>query len=117
MADDKPVTKEIFIEASPEDIFPYLVERARYLKWMGVAVELEARPGGIFRVDPNGRDVILGRFVEVDPRRRVHLVMGGGRPSRASRIDACGNRTRAARWRHAPAPDAPRARQAKPRAS
>ena len=76
MADDKPVTKEIFIEASPEDIFPYLVEGARYRKWMGVAVELEARPGGIFRVDPNGRDVILGRFVEVDPPRRVVFTWG-----------------------------------------
>jgi uncharacterized protein YndB with AHSA1/START domain len=37
----------------------------------GYRGELDARPGGVFQVDPNGRNVIPGKFVEVDPPRRV----------------------------------------------
>ena len=76
MTDDDAVIKEIFIDASPEAIFPYLVESEKYLSWMGIAAALDARPGGIFQVDPNGRDVIDGRFLEVDPPRRVVFTWG-----------------------------------------
>jgi uncharacterized protein YndB with AHSA1/START domain len=76
MADDKPIIKEIFIDARPEEIFPYLTENEKYLSWMGIAAELDPRPGGNFQVDPNGRDVILGKFLEVDPPRRLVFTWG-----------------------------------------
>ncbi len=76
MAEDEPLIREVFIDASPEEIFPYLVESDKYLLWMGVSAELDPRPGGIFQVDPNGRDVILGQFIEVDPPRRVVFTWG-----------------------------------------
>ena len=50
---------------------------------MGVAAELDARPGGVFRVDPNGRDVILGEFLEVSPPRRVVFTWGWAEPGHA----------------------------------
>ena len=80
MDDAEPIVREIFIDAPVDEVFPYLTESARYLAWMGVAAELDARPGGIFRVDPNGGDVILGEFLEVDPPRRVVFTWGWHRP-------------------------------------
>lgn len=80
MDDTGPIVKEIVIDAAPEDIFPYLTESPKYLLWMGVAVELDARPGGIFKVDPNGSDVIFGEFVEVIPPRRVVFTWGWNEP-------------------------------------
>ena len=80
MADDSPVIKEIFIDARPEDIFPYLTESRKYLQWMGVSAELDARPGGIFEVDPNGHDVITGEFLEVEPPHRVVFTWGWKEP-------------------------------------
>jgi uncharacterized protein YndB with AHSA1/START domain len=80
MADDSPVIKEIFIDARPEDIFPYLTESRKYLQWMGVSAELDARPGGVFEVDPNGSDVIVGEFLEVEPPHRVVFTWGWKEP-------------------------------------
>jgi hypothetical protein len=40
MPDDSPVIKEIFIDARPEEIFSYLTESRKYLRWMGVSAEL-----------------------------------------------------------------------------
>ena len=54
MTDARPIVKELLLDATPEEIFPYLTQSDYYTQWMGVAVELDARPGGIFRVDPNG---------------------------------------------------------------
>lgn len=76
MADDNPIIKEVFIEATPEEIFPYLIDGEKYLTWMGLSAKLDPRPGGIFQVDPNGRDVICGQFIEVDPPRRVVFTWG-----------------------------------------
>src|SRR5215467_2351406 len=80
MDNESPIRKEIFIEAAPEEVFSYLTENKKYLLWMGVAVELDPRPGGVFKVDPNGRDVIFGEFVEVIPPRRVVFTWGWNKP-------------------------------------
>jgi uncharacterized protein YndB with AHSA1/START domain len=80
MDDEPPIEKEIFIEAPPEEVFPYLTESGKYLLWMGVAAELDARPGGIFKVDPNGRDVVFGEFIEVVRPHRVVFTWGWKEP-------------------------------------
>ncbi|MFI5316553.1 MAG: SRPBCC domain-containing protein [Myxococcota bacterium] len=80
MAADSPVVREIFIDASPEEVFPYLTISARYSLWMGIAAELDPRPGGVYRVDANGRNVILGKYVEVSPPRRVVFTWGFADP-------------------------------------
>ena len=81
MDDGSPIEKEIFIDAPPAEVFPYLTENKKYLLWMGVAVELDPRPGGLFKVDPNGRDVIFGEFVEVIPPRRIVFTWGWDEPN------------------------------------
>ena len=82
MADDEPIVREIYIDASPEETFPYLTESDKYRLWMGLSAELDARPGGIFRVDPNGRDVISGEFVAVEPPHRIVFTWGWDEPGR-----------------------------------
>ena len=76
MANDEPIVREIYIDASPEETFPYLTDSEKYLRWMGVSAELDARPGGIFRVDPNGRDIITGKFIAIEAPHRVVFSWG-----------------------------------------
>jgi uncharacterized protein YndB with AHSA1/START domain len=61
---------------SPEEIFPFLVEPERYVKWQGVEAELDPRPGGIFRVRLDERSVASGEFVEVVSPHRVVFTWG-----------------------------------------
>lgn len=77
---DKPVIKEIFIEAPPEEVFPYLTQSEKYVLWMGLAAELDPRPGGLFKVDPNTIDIIFGEFVEVSPPHRLVFTWGWKEP-------------------------------------
>ena len=64
------------IEASPDIVFAYLTESHRFVKWMGVGAELDARPGGRFRIDVDGVHIASGEYQEIDPPRR--LVMSWG---------------------------------------
>jgi uncharacterized protein YndB with AHSA1/START domain len=75
------VVKEIEIDAPPEVVFAYLTDPAKMVQWLGLGAELEPRPGGIFRVDPNGHDVLRGTFVEVVPYSRVVFTWGYEDPS------------------------------------
>jgi uncharacterized protein YndB with AHSA1/START domain len=43
---------------------------------MGVDATLDPRPGGIFRVNPNGEAVASGEYVEVSPYDRVVFSWG-----------------------------------------
>lgn len=72
----EPIIKEVYIEASPEIVFEFLTDQEKFLKWMGIAAELDPKPGGIFRIDPNGRDVIRGMYLEVVPFSRVVFTWG-----------------------------------------
>jgi uncharacterized protein YndB with AHSA1/START domain len=74
----RPIVKEVLLDATPEEVFAYLTRGDRYLQWMGVSAELDPRPGGVFRIDPNGSgsDTISGHFVEVTPPRRIVFTWG-----------------------------------------
>jgi len=65
------VVKEIYIDATPEEVFPYLTDPSQYVKWMGLAAQFDLRPGGVHRIDVNGVDAIVGEYLEVDPPRRL----------------------------------------------
>ena len=45
------------------------------VEWMGVAALLDPRPGGALRIEANGRDVVVGEYVEARAAasRRLHL--------------------------------------------
>jgi uncharacterized protein YndB with AHSA1/START domain len=74
------LVKEIFIDAAPDVVFGFLTDAQKMVRWMGIAAELEPTPGGVYRLDPNGRDVILGKYLEVTPNTRVVFTWGWEEP-------------------------------------
>ena len=57
-------------------MFPYLTDATLHGRWMGSEAELDPRPGGVYRVRIPGRPVAEGRYVVVDPPRRVVFTWG-----------------------------------------
>lgn len=72
----EPLRHSVRIAAPPAVVFRYFTDPARMVEWMGIAALLDPRPGGAFRVEANGRDVVVGEYVEVDPPRRVVFTWG-----------------------------------------
>ena len=70
------LVKEIMIDATPETVFPFLVEADKHIEWDGTEAELDARPGGIYRVLVAGTYQSAGEFVEVVPNERVVYTFG-----------------------------------------
>jgi uncharacterized protein YndB with AHSA1/START domain len=68
-----PLVKEIYIEAP---VFEFLTDPIKMIQWMGVRADLDPKPGGLYRLDPNGRDVIRGTYIEVIPNSRVVFTWG-----------------------------------------
>jgi uncharacterized protein YndB with AHSA1/START domain len=69
------LTKEIWIDASPAEVYPYLVQADLATAWMGDQSWHDPRPGGVFRLDIHGH-IVSGAFVELDPPRRVVFTWG-----------------------------------------
>jgi len=65
----------IEIEASPQEVFEYLVTPDGMTAWMGQRADLDPFPGGAFDVDIAGSP-IRGRYLEVDRPRRVVVSWG-----------------------------------------
>jgi uncharacterized protein YndB with AHSA1/START domain len=74
------LVREILIAAQPETIFPFLTESDQWLRWEGTEAELDARPGGTYRVLVAGSYPGVGEFVEVIPNEKVAFTFGWDRP-------------------------------------
>ena len=72
--------REIMIDATPETIFPLLTTLEGYLRWEGTEGEIDARPGGVFRIVVAGAFAGAGEFVEVVPNERVVFTFGWEMP-------------------------------------
>ena len=74
------VEQQVRIAAPPELVFSFFTEPARLARWIGENPAIEPRPGGGIRVEfpkaGGGLDVMRGRFVEVDPPRRIVFTWG-----------------------------------------
>lgn len=70
------LVREIMIDATPETIWPFLVEPERHVEWMGTVADIDPRPGGHYRVLVNGRHPSVGEYVEVVPNERVRFTFG-----------------------------------------
>jgi uncharacterized protein YndB with AHSA1/START domain len=71
-----PIHMQRRIAAPPELVFAYFTDPARFTDWLGIAAELDPRPGGLFRVEMDSGDVACGEFVEVDAPHRVVFTWG-----------------------------------------
>jgi uncharacterized protein YndB with AHSA1/START domain len=72
----RPLRVERRIAASPAEVYAYLTEAARWARWQGASAELEAVPGGRFRMTMADGMSAEGRFVELVPDRRVVFTWG-----------------------------------------
>jgi uncharacterized protein YndB with AHSA1/START domain len=72
----QPIEVEMRIGAPPEVVFAYFVDPELYRRWKGSTAELDARPGGLYRVLMPSGDRVLGEYVAVEPPHRVVFTWG-----------------------------------------
>ncbi len=70
------VDREVRISASPETIFPFLIDPEKMVLWKGTEAMLDPRPGGIYRVNVVGKNMARGEYVEVKPHSKVVFTWG-----------------------------------------
>lgn len=71
---DVVVTRRI--AASPATVFSFFTDIRRWTAWQGVDGEIDAQPGGVFRVRMPGAQVASGAFLEVIPDERLVFTWG-----------------------------------------
>jgi uncharacterized protein YndB with AHSA1/START domain len=74
--DQSVLERQIRISARPEIVFSFFTDPVKLIRWKGVRAELDPRPGGIYRVEINGRDIVLGKYVEIVPFTRIVFTWG-----------------------------------------
>jgi len=85
MTEIAPVEVTVLIPAVPSDVFGFLTEPGRYVRWMGSEAELEPVPGGVYRVRMADGFCAAGRFLAVDPPHLVVFTWGFADDEAASR--------------------------------
>jgi uncharacterized protein YndB with AHSA1/START domain len=68
--------QDILIDANPETVFAFLTDADKHRQWEGTEVELDPRPGGVYRVLVAGEYQAAGEFVEVVPNEKVVMTFG-----------------------------------------
>lgn len=67
------IQRELAIVASPETVWEFLVDPEKIVRWMGLEVSIDPRPGGVYRHQVIPGHTASGEVVEVDrPRRLVY---------------------------------------------
>lgn len=74
------IERQIFIAASPETVFGFLVEPKLMSRWIGIFHALEPYSGGRFHVEVSPGNIARGRYTEVTPPRRVAFTWGWDSP-------------------------------------
>ena len=70
------LVREIMIDATPETIWPFLVDPAKHTEWLGTVADIDPRPGGVYRVDVQGLHQSAGEYIEVVPNEKVAFTFG-----------------------------------------
>jgi uncharacterized protein YndB with AHSA1/START domain len=70
------IEQTVRIAARPETVWSFWTEPERLREWWGEATALELQPGGDYRIVMDNGTVGRGRFVELDPPRRLVFTFG-----------------------------------------
>ena len=76
MSNTYEVVKDVRIKATPETIFPFFTDPEKMVQWKGTSVDLDAKPGGVYRCLVQGQHQAAGEYVTVDPPHRVVFTFG-----------------------------------------
>ena len=82
------------MHAPPAEVFRYLTDPARYVRWMGSSAVLEARPGGRYEVAMSDGFRAAGTFISVRPPRQVAFTWGFADDEAASHTKESADRDR-----------------------
>jgi uncharacterized protein YndB with AHSA1/START domain len=74
VSDDLRVERRIAAPAAA--VYAYLTDSERWARWQGTSATIEARPGGLFRMTVPNDTTAEGRFVALEPDRRVVFTWG-----------------------------------------
>jgi uncharacterized protein YndB with AHSA1/START domain len=66
----------VHVAASPQDVFAYFTDPARYVQWMGSQASLDPVAGGIYRVQMSDGFRAAGTFLQVEPPHQVAFTWG-----------------------------------------
>jgi len=69
------VRATVRIAASPQEVFPYLVDPSLIVQWIGSWADLNPQPGGVFALDVGGTST-RGTYISVEPPDRVVFTWG-----------------------------------------
>jgi uncharacterized protein YndB with AHSA1/START domain len=69
------LTAAVRVSAPAADIFPYFIDPALLVQWIGEWADLHPEPGGVFALNFTNT-AVRGEFVEIDPPRRVVFTWG-----------------------------------------
>jgi uncharacterized protein YndB with AHSA1/START domain len=70
------LVREIMIDATPETIWPFLVDPSKHVEWLGTEADIDPRPGGVYRVNVQGIHQSAGEYLEVVPQQKVAFTFG-----------------------------------------
>jgi uncharacterized protein YndB with AHSA1/START domain len=73
---EQVVEVETRIDAPPDVVFEYFTDAKKYIRWMGVGADLDPRPDGEFTLSAPGGHTAAGRYLTVDPPRRLTFTWG-----------------------------------------
>jgi uncharacterized protein YndB with AHSA1/START domain len=87
------IEREVHLGTSVERAIAYWLDPKLIVQWMGDRAEIDARPGGRWRLEYGNRYVAAGEILELDIPRRLLLSWGwekgepGSIPAGASRVE------------------------------
>ena len=73
---DGAVTHEVQIAAPARAVYEMFTDPAKLVRWIGIRALIEPRPGGQFRFELLPGEFCSGRYLELDPPRRVVFTWG-----------------------------------------
>ena len=76
MTSRDPLIASIRIAAPPDVVFPYLIDPELLARWFGDATGSTPEPGGAFAIAFDDTKSVQGRFVTIDPPKRVVFTWG-----------------------------------------
>jgi len=74
--DDNVVEQTIRIAARPETVWKYWTDPQKICDWWGAAAEVDARPGGVCRIEMDTGPVMSGEYLELEPHDRLVFSFG-----------------------------------------